>query len=103
MPRVTSEGGVTIPAEVREALDLEPGDEVAFVETDDGYALRKTAPTTPDGADPFETYRDSADGQGSVADRMRRLRGVYPRPAGDDGDDGDGGDGTGSQRPEVDP
>jgi len=79
MPRVTSKGQVTIPKEIREALGIEPGDEVAFERTEEGYEIRKEAPTTQTGADPFETYRGHADSEETMADRMRRLRGEYPR------------------------
>ena len=78
MPRVTTKGQVTIPKRVREELGIEPGDEVAFVETASGYEIRKEAPTTENGEDPFEKYRGAA-GEGSMPERMRRLRGEYPR------------------------
>ena len=78
MPRVTTKGQVTIPKRVREELGIEPGDEVAFVETEAGYEIRKEAPTTEAGGDPFEKYRGAA-GEGSMPERMRRLRGEYPR------------------------
>ena len=65
MPRVTTKGQVTIPKRVREELGIEPGDEVAFVETEAG-------------GDPFEKYRGAA-GEGSMPEQMRRLRGEYPR------------------------
>lgn len=79
MPTVTSKGQVTIPQEVREALGIRPGDEVDFVETDEGYRIEKVAPTTAEGADPFEKYRGMAEGDASMSDRMGRLRGGYPR------------------------
>jgi AbrB family looped-hinge helix DNA binding protein len=36
---VTSKGQITIPKPVRDALGLETGDRVEFVETDEGYRL----------------------------------------------------------------
>lgn len=79
MPRVTAKGQVTIPKEIRDALGIEPGDEVAFEETDVGYEIRKERPTTAEGEDPFEKHRGSAEGDGTMPERMRRLRGEYPR------------------------
>jgi len=79
MPRVTSKGQVTIPKEIRDALGIEPGDEIAFEEGESGYKLRKKEPTTADGDDPFEKYRGSAESNETMPNRMRRLRGEYPR------------------------
>ena len=79
MTRVTTKGQVTIPKQVREELGIEPGDEIDFAETEAGYVIRKQAPTTDDGGDPFEKYRGVADADESMTDRMRRLRGSYPR------------------------
>lgn len=79
MPRVTTKGQVTIPKDIREALGIEPGDEVAFERTESGYEIRKEAPTAADGSDPFEKYRGSADSEATMPERMRRLRGEYPR------------------------
>jgi AbrB family looped-hinge helix DNA binding protein len=79
MPRVTTKGQVTIPKEIREALGIEPGDEVEFERVGSEYRLQKRAPTTEDGEDPFEKHRGSADSDETMPDRMRRLRGEYPR------------------------
>lgn len=79
MPRVTTKGQVTIPKSIREELGIEPGDEVAFEETDAGYIIRKQEPTTAEGGDPFEKYRGSAGNDHTMPERMRRLRGTYPR------------------------
>lgn len=84
MPRVTTKGQVTIPKEIRDVLGIEPGDEVAFEETDAGYTIRKEAPTTADGDDPFEKYRGSAESDETMPERMRRLRGEYPRDVSDE-------------------
>lgn len=79
MSRVTSKGQVTIPKAVREDLGIRPGDEVDFVKTETGtYRIRKVAPTTDDGEDPFEKHRGRAGSDDSMPDRMRRLRGEYP-------------------------
>lgn len=83
MPRVTTKGQVTIPKEIREALGIEPGDEITFEEVESGYRIRKKAPTTKDGDDPFEKYRGSAKSDETMPDRMRRLRGEYPRDVGE--------------------
>ena len=83
MPRVTAKGKVTIPKRVREALGIEPGDEVTFERTDSGYTLQKNAPTTADGDDPFEKYRGRAESDDTMPDRMRKLRGEYPRNGSD--------------------
>lgn len=79
MPRVTTKGQITIPKEIRDALGIEPGDEITFEEGESGYRIRKKAPTAADGSDPFETYRGSAERDETMPDRMRRLRGEFPR------------------------
>lgn len=84
MPSVTTKGQVTIPKAVREAMGIKPGDEVIFEETDEGYVIQKDAPTTAEGTDPFEKYRGMADSGATMPERMRRLRGEYPRETSDD-------------------
>lgn len=91
MPRVTTKGQVTIPKEIREALGIEPGDEISFESTDDGYKIRKEKPTTADGEDPFERYRGAAESDETMPERMRRIRGEYPRNV--DGETNDGPEG----------
>lgn len=93
MPRVTTKGQVTIPKEIREALGIEPGDEVSFERTESGYTLQKEEPTTAEGGDPFEKYRGSAGSDETMSDRMRRLRGEYPR----DGDEDEGESESGAE------
>ena len=89
MPRVTTKGQVTIPKEIREALGIEPGDEIAFEEVESGYRIRKKKPTTASGADPFEKHRGSADSEETMPERMRRLRGEFPRAVDNDPRDDD--------------
>ncbi|MFC3957601.1 AbrB/MazE/SpoVT family DNA-binding domain-containing protein [Halovivax cerinus] len=84
MPRVTTKGQVTIPKDVRDALGIEPGDEITFESVDSGYKIQKKEPTAADGTDPFEKYRGSAESDESMPERMRRLRGEYPRVVDDD-------------------
>lgn len=84
MPSVSTKGQVTIPKPIREAMGIKPGDEVTFEETGEGYVIRKDAPTTSDGTDPFEKYRGIADSEATMPERMRRLRGEYPRRINDD-------------------
>lgn len=71
MPKVTTEGQVTIPKEIRESLGVKPGDEIEFEETDDGYLLRKSTDDNP-----FEKWRGVADTEKTVEERMKELRGV---------------------------
>lgn len=91
MPRVTTKGQVTIPKRIREELGIEPGDEIAFEEIESGYRIRKEAPTTSEGEDPFEKHRGSAGGEETMRERMRRLRGEFPRDVDDGNGDKDGG------------
>lgn len=84
MPRVTTKGQVTIPKKIRDALGIESGDEITFEPVESGYKIQKKEPTTADGADPFEKYRGRAESNETMSDRMRRLRGEYPRDVGDE-------------------
>ncbi len=79
MPRVSRNGQVTIPKEVREELGIEPGDEVTFEEFGSTYTIRKKAPKADDGDGPFEKYRGSAGSDETMPERMSHLRGEYPR------------------------
>lgn len=79
MPRITTKGQVTIPKEIRDELGIEPGDEITFERTSSGFEIRKEEPTTQDGEDPFEKYRGTADSDETMPERMRHLRGEFPR------------------------
>ena len=41
--KVTDKGQTTIPQELREKYGIEPGDEVEWIETEDGLVLKKVA------------------------------------------------------------
>jgi len=43
--RVTEKGQATIPKSLREKYDLEPGDEVVWVDTDEGIVVKKRTRT----------------------------------------------------------
>jgi AbrB family looped-hinge helix DNA binding protein len=90
MPRVTAKGQVTIPKEIREEFGIEPGDELIFEQTESGIEIRKGEPTTADGEDPFEKYRGSAGSDETMPERMRRLRGEFPRKTHDKDEAGSG-------------
>jgi AbrB family looped-hinge helix DNA binding protein len=70
MPKVTTKGQVTVPKEIRDRLGIEPGDEVEFEETDDGFVLRKSVEENP-----FDDWRGVADTETSVEERIEELRG----------------------------
>lgn len=43
--RVTEKGQATIPKELREKYDLEPGDEVVWIDTEEGIVVKKRTRT----------------------------------------------------------
>ncbi|MDG5761703.1 AbrB/MazE/SpoVT family DNA-binding domain-containing protein [Natronococcus sp. A-GB1] len=71
--RITEKGQATIPKELREKYDLEPGDEVVWVDTDEGIVVKKRTRTGGRGLlVPDET---SAEKREEVADELnQRLR-----------------------------
>lgn len=71
--KVTTKGQVTIPKEVREAMGIDPGDEVEFVETEDGYVLRKRVEENP-----FERWKGTLDTGRSTEEVVAELRGREP-------------------------
>lgn len=44
--RVTEKGQATIPKELREKYDLQPGDEVVWLDTEDGIVVKKRTRTS---------------------------------------------------------
>lgn len=47
--RITEKGQTTIPKELREKYDLEAGDEVVWIDTDDGLVVKKRTRTAARG------------------------------------------------------
>ena len=59
--RVTTKGQVTIPGEVRKALGIRPGDEVAFNRKNGDFVLTKGPATKAELVD-FEAWLDAFTG-----------------------------------------
>jgi AbrB family looped-hinge helix DNA binding protein len=72
--RVTEKGQATIPKELRERYDIEPGDEVVWLDTGDGIIVRKRSRSGGRGMlVPDDLSREERE---SVADELAsRLRG----------------------------
>lgn len=71
--RITEKGQTTIPKELREKYDLEPGDEVVWVDTDDGIVVRKRTRTAGRGLLVPDDVTDEQ--REAVAEELgRRLR-----------------------------
>jgi AbrB family looped-hinge helix DNA binding protein len=77
--RITSKGQVTIPKRIRNALGLQPGDEVDFVVDDLGQVVVRRGGAEPDPARPLDGI-DRARGSakhkwGSTEAYMKFIRG----------------------------
>lgn len=71
--RVTEKGQATIPKELREKYDLEPGDEVVWLDTDDGIVVKKRTRTGGRGMLVPDDISDEK--RGAVADELsQRIR-----------------------------
>jgi len=68
---VTSKGQITIPKPIREALELEPGDRVAFRLDDEGRVILE--PETLDLMGLFGSLKPAERGV-SIADMRRAIR-----------------------------
>ncbi len=74
--RLTEKGQTTIPKELREKYDLDPGDEVVWLDTDDGIVVKKRTRTegrgllVPDDASDAEREAVAEE----LADRVRKRR-----------------------------
>lgn len=71
--RVTEKGQATIPKELREKYDLDPGDEVVWLDTDEGIVVKKRTQSSGRGLlVPDETSEEKRD---EIADELsQRLR-----------------------------
>lgn len=71
--RITEKGQATIPKPLREKYDLEPGDEVVWIDTDDGIVVRKRTRTEARGALLPEETSDE-ERAAVAAELSKRLR-----------------------------
>lgn len=74
--RVTEKGQATIPKELREKYDLDPGDEVVWLDTENGIVVKKRTRTAGRGMlvpedTPRETREDVAT---ELGERLRERR-----------------------------
>lgn len=71
--RITEKGQTTIPKPLREKYDIEPGDEVVWMDTDDGIVVKKRTRTAGRGLlIPDETPRETRE---AVAEELsHRVR-----------------------------
>jgi len=71
--RVTEKGQATIPKELREKYDIDPGDEVVWTDTDEGIVVKKRTRTEARGLLLPEATSDET--RAEVAEELgRRLR-----------------------------
>ncbi|RLM76054.1 AbrB/MazE/SpoVT family DNA-binding domain-containing protein [Halorubrum sp. Atlit-26R] len=71
--RITEKGQATIPKSLREKYDLTPGDEVIWIDTDEGIVVKKRTRTAGRGLlVPDDTSREERE---AVAEELaRRVR-----------------------------
>jgi AbrB family looped-hinge helix DNA binding protein len=73
--RVTEKGQATIPKHLREKYDLEPGDEVVWIDTDEGIVVKKRTRTAgrgmllPEGTSDEEREAVAEELQRRIRDR----------------------------------
>lgn len=75
---VTSKGQITIPKEIREQFDIEPGAEIDFTVTKDGIRLRKVVNRSKQ-AKVFGCLKVELEGR-SVNELLDDLRGKVELP-----------------------
>lgn len=74
--RITEKGQATIPKELREKYDLDPGDEVLWLDTDEGIVVKKRTRTGGRGLlVPDDTPVATREAIGAeLADQLRERR-----------------------------
>lgn len=74
--RVTEKGQATIPKALREKYGLEPGDEVIWIDTDEGIVVKKRTRSSGRGMlVPDETSQEKRDEiADELAERVRERR-----------------------------
>jgi antitoxin PrlF len=72
---LTIKGQVTIPKQIRDALDLKPGSKVTFGVNSTGEVVLEKAARTAPKSDRFELVRGKADVKWRTQDLMELLRG----------------------------
>ncbi|MFC6874540.1 AbrB/MazE/SpoVT family DNA-binding domain-containing protein [Halobellus marinus] len=74
--RVTEKGQATIPKGLREKYGLEPGDEVIWIDTDEGIVVKKRTRSSGRGMlVPDDTSREKREAiADELADRIRGRR-----------------------------
>lgn len=74
--RITEKGQATIPKSLREKYDLAPGDEVIWMDTDDGIVVKKRTRTGGRGMlVPDDTSREEREAVAEeLAERVRERR-----------------------------
>ena len=73
---LTIKGQVTIPKQIRDALDLQPGCKLNFAINDDGNVLLQKA-AKKQKKDRFEQVRGKADVKWGTQDLMNLMRGEH--------------------------
>lgn len=73
---LTIKGQVTIPKQIRDALDLQPGCKLNFAINDEGDVLLQKAAINQK-KDRFEQVRGKADVQWRTQDLMNLMRGEH--------------------------
>ncbi len=69
--KVSSKGQITIPKEVRDKLELEPGEEVQFEETEQGFIIKRK----PEAAFPPEDIQADAPLTEETSKALKLTRG----------------------------